>query len=304
MASVPSRFVHDRQVTTSGAGEGTRTAMVRASGGARLHVRCWPGQDMRPPFLLVHGLASNAQLWSEVADGLARAGHRAVTVDQRGHGRSDKPDDGYDFATVTADLRAVVQGCALVRRIVVGQSWGANVVLELAWRWPDLVAGIGCVDGGWIDLAHRFPVWADCAEALSPPELDGLRRVELERRLRALHPDWPEAGIAATLANFEHRRDGTVSPWLTRPRHLRVLAALWEHRPSQRYAEVRAPVLLVPAIGADRSRSDLCEEVAVAERTLPVSRTRWLVGDHDLHAQQPDRLVAVLLEAVGDGFFG
>lgn len=303
--------MHDRVVTTI-------DGVVVASGGVRLRVRCWPGEDTLTPFLLVHGLASNSLLWSEVASGLARKGHRVVTVDQRGHGRSDKPDDGYDFATVTADLRAVVEGCGIPRPVAVGQSWGGNVVLELAWRWPELVAGIGCVDGGWIELARRFPDWAGCAEALSPPPLGGLGQAEIERRLRAMHATWPEPGIRATLANFEHRSDGTVSPWLTRDRHLQILRALWEHRPSQRYHEVRSPVLLVPATDRaanERSRDgapvsgeqwhhDVDDEVAVAEGSLPLSRTRRMTGDHDLHAQQPDELVAVLLDAVNDGFFG
>ncbi len=282
--------------------------MVSASDGVGVHVRCWDGVADATPFLLVHGLSSNALLWAEVASVLAGEGHRVVALDQRGHGRSDKPDDGYDFATVTADLRAVVQSCGLRRPIVVGQSWGGNVVLELAWRWPALVRGVACVDGGWIELARQFPRWSDCAAALSPPPLDGLSRTEVERRLRAVHPDWPEPGIRATLGNFEHRPDGSVGPWLTRARHRQILRALWEHRPSERYEEVRAPVLLVPARSDERWQDhvgrEVGREVGAAEGSLPVSRTRWMTGDHDLHAQQPGALAAVLLEAAGDGFFG
>jgi len=46
------------------------------------------------PFVLVHGLASNARLWDGVARRLAGAGHSSAAVDLRGHGRSDKPDTG------------------------------------------------------------------------------------------------------------------------------------------------------------------------------------------------------------------
>ena len=58
------------------------------------------------PVLLVHGLASNARLWDGVASRLAADGHPVAAVDQRGHGQSDKPDGGYDFATLTEDWLA------------------------------------------------------------------------------------------------------------------------------------------------------------------------------------------------------
>ena len=68
----------------------------------RLNVRHWPGEGR--PFVLLHGLASNSLTWAVVARHLQAAGHAVYAVDQRGHGPSDKPDDGYDFATVTEDL--------------------------------------------------------------------------------------------------------------------------------------------------------------------------------------------------------
>jgi pimeloyl-ACP methyl ester carboxylesterase len=56
-------------------------------------------------------------------------GHTVVAVDQRGHGRSSKPDDGFDMATVAHDLELLVGELGLDRPIVAGQSWGANVVV-------------------------------------------------------------------------------------------------------------------------------------------------------------------------------
>ena len=72
----------------------------------------WPstrGSPRRPaatrsPFVLVHGLASNARMWDGVACELSDRGHLAVTVDLRGHGRSAKPDGPYDMATVADDV--------------------------------------------------------------------------------------------------------------------------------------------------------------------------------------------------------
>ena len=66
---------------------------VRLPGGPRLALRRADGD--RRPFLLVHGLSSNARLWDGVGRRLAAAGHQVVAVDQRGHGRSEQVADGY-----------------------------------------------------------------------------------------------------------------------------------------------------------------------------------------------------------------
>ncbi|MGA1078563.1 MAG: alpha/beta fold hydrolase, partial [Nitriliruptoraceae bacterium] len=116
-----------------------------------------PGTDpAAPPFLLVHGLASNARMWDGVAARLAAAGHAVVAVDQRSHGASDA-SDRLDLATLVEDLVAVAAAAGLERPFAVGQSWGGNVVLELGARRPDAVRGVAGVDGGLIDLSSRFP---------------------------------------------------------------------------------------------------------------------------------------------------
>jgi pimeloyl-ACP methyl ester carboxylesterase len=258
------------------------------------------------PALLVHGLASNARLWDGVADRLAAAGHPTVAVDQRGHGLSDKPEDGYDFATLTGDLVAVIDALGWSARPVVaaGQSWGGNVVLELAARHPDALVAAVLVDGGTIELRHRFADWPTCEAALAPPQLEGTPAETLERWLRSQHPDWPDEGIAGSLANMEILPDGTVRPWLARRTHMRILAGLWEHRPSLVYPTLRVPVLLLPAgdPGALAGRYDAGkrQEVEAAAAAIPVCATRWIAGDHDLHAQHPD-LVADLVAAAANG---
>ena len=79
-----------------------KEAHVRAGGG-EIHYRDWGGSGRA--VALVHGLASNCRIWDFVAPILSRR-FRVVALDQRGHGRSFKPDGGYDFASVIADLDA------------------------------------------------------------------------------------------------------------------------------------------------------------------------------------------------------
>ena len=269
-----------------------------------LHVRRWDGGDGRP-MLLVHGLASNARLWDGVAHHLSRLGHPVAAIDQRGHGRSSKPDGGYDMATVVEDLRRLVERLAEEqawdRPVVAGQSWGGNVVVELAASHPGTAAGVVGVDGGTIELADRFDSWEDCAEALRPPVMVGTPQADLERMLRRAHPDWPEAGIQGTLACFEVRDDATVAPWLTLERHLLVLRGLWEHRPSQRWSHIEDPVLLLgaepvtgPAPGPPGWHEAKVAAHDAAAAALRDGRVEWMRGDHDLHAQHPPQVAELL----------
>lgn len=268
---------------------------VEVAPAVALDVRVWSEGDDRP-FVLVHGLASNARMWDGVVEALQGAGHPVATVDLRGHGHSDKPDDGYGMAQVADDLCAVNDALGWTRPVAVGQSWGGNVVLELAHRRADLVAGVVGVDGGTIELSRRFAEWDACAAAMRPPATAGTPAIELEVMLRRLHPDWPETGIAGMLANWEVRADGTVAPWLTLERHLLVLRGLWEHHPSKLYASIEAPVLFIPAVGGF-SATD--EAVGLLRR----GRVHPLAGDHDLHAQHPAEVASILHDACAGGFF-
>jgi pimeloyl-ACP methyl ester carboxylesterase len=285
-----------------------QTQRVPVAEGVELTADTWTpaaGTPVPPPFVLVHGLASNARMWDGVAARLTAAGHVAVTVDLRGHGRSSKPDGPYDMATVADDVARLIATLGLERPVVAGQSWGGNVVLELAFRHPDAVRGIVCVDGGWLEPCASFATWEACRETLAPPRLAGLHRSDVEGYIRAAHADWPATGIDGALANFEVRDDGTIAPWLTFDRHIAVLRGLWDHRPSQRYRRITTPVLLVPADTGQNERSaDKRDGVAQALASLPHARERWFTGDHDIHAQRPDELADVMLEQVAEGFLG
>lgn len=284
------------------------TRRVPVAEGVELAADLWPAPQIvagSPTFVLAHGLASNARLWDGVAARLVERGYPAITVDLRGHGRSSKPDGPYDVPTVADDLAQLIERLGLERPIVAGQSWGGNVAIELGARHPDTVRGIVCVDGGWLEVARRFASWEACREALKPPRLAGRHLAEVEGYIRSAHPDWPETGIAGTLANFERLPDGTIAPWLTFDRHLVVLRGMWDHHPSERYSQVAAPALLLPASlgvghGSSNNGQTAIEEAVSA---LPKARVRPFVGDHDIHAQHPVEVADVMADAVEDGFF-
>ena len=279
------------------------TSLLVDVDGVHLHTLLWEpvhAEVVRPGFLLVHGLASNAQLWGGVGTALAARGHHVVAVDQRGHGLSSKVDDGYDMATLARDLVAVMDAHGLDRPVVAGQSWGGNVVLELGARHGDRVTALVCVDGGQIDLSAQFPDKATMLAALTPPPLHGMRLADLEASLRRRYPHWPESGIRGQLANMLRRPDGTVAPHLALHRHLAILDHLWQHRPTDRWPLVPVASLLLPVRGGPAPDGTKHEAVDAAVHANPQLRAIWLDGDHDVHAERPDDVADLVLQFLSD----
>lgn len=268
-----------------------RSEEARGADGVGLHVLVRPGD--RTPFLLVHGLASNARLWDGVAERLAGAGHPSAAVDQRAHGESHRVDGGFDFATLAGDLAAVVDRFFDRPVVAAGQSWGGNVVLELARRHPERVAAVALVDGGFIRLAESFPDWETAAAALAPPVFDGLDREALELGARARFAGWPESGVRGQLANFEDLPDGGVRPRLSRDRHMAILRELWDHHPDEVAAALAVPVLVLVASDGLAGKGGRVEAFA---RSLRRGRVVHLAGHHDLHAEQPETVAGLLIE--------
>ena len=230
-----------------------------------------------------------------------------VAVDQRGHGLSDKPDSGYSFDDVTGDLRRLLETLGWEKAYVAGQSWGGNVVLSFAARYPGAVAGLALVDGGFIDFqADPGNTWERVSVNLRPPNLLGTARSALYGRIAAHNPEWSAAGIEASLANFETLEDGTIRPWLTLDRHMQILRALWEQRPPALFPRVTAPVLIC---AADSNHSGEWQaikqrQVAAAETGLPHAEVHWFHETaHDIHIHRPVALSQHFLDAIERGFW-
>ena len=277
--------------------------------GLPFHYRDWGGDGR--PVLLLHGLASTCHIWDLVAPLLARD-FRIAAMDQRGHGQSAQVDDGYDFATVLGDAAAMIEHLGWQRPIVVGHSWGADVALELAVAHPELVSGLIFVDGGTIDISNR-PGWtlAQAREEMAPPIFTGFTPQMMRERVESggrFGLNAPPETTEAVLANFRVLEDGTIQSNLRRENHLRIIDALWDHKPFALYPRLQCAALLLPARQATpdaierRSRRE--DSIVRAESLLPRSKTVWLEDSiHDVPLQRPALVADTIRKHILGGFF-
>jgi pimeloyl-ACP methyl ester carboxylesterase len=221
-----------------------------------------------------------------------------VALDFRGHGKSDGPERGYDLATYTADLVVTVGRLGLGRPILVGHSLGAMVILEASKLVSGLGRGAVLVEGGLVDASVQFATLDECLAAMALPPVAGMPRARVEGFLRATNPGWSAERLAGAMACFETLPDGTVRWRLTPPRMKSLIRSMWGQHVPELWPSVAVPTLIVAAdTGDERWTQQKREAAAAAERALPQARVAWLAADHDVHADRPEEVAALILEA-------
>ena len=80
------------------------------------------------PIVLIHGYPLSGRAWDRQVPALLEAGHRVITYDRRGFGKSSQPTSGYDYDTFAADLDALLQTLDLREATLVGHSMGSGEV--------------------------------------------------------------------------------------------------------------------------------------------------------------------------------
>ena len=119
--------------------------------GTRVSYRVFgEGAPGAPAVVLVHGTALTQAIWRGF--GWVRelqATHRVITLDLRGHGRSDKPyeEDAYDQALFVADVLSVMEEVGAQQAHLIGYSLGGRVGFELAYTHPGRLASLVTLGG-------------------------------------------------------------------------------------------------------------------------------------------------------------
>src|SRR4051812_30639085 len=191
----------------------------------RLGATRWPGRGN--PVVLLHGLASQRRFWNLVVPHLV--GLPLLALDQRGHGDSDRPPDGYDLGTVAGDLAVAMDALGWSRAVVVGHSWGAAVAETYGAEHPDRTLAVVCLDGGINHGIADESVRAQMRQRLTPPQLV-MPPDELAQMLREHAPaGWSPELAEAVLPIFEIGADGLARARLPLDTHMKIVDALLVH---------------------------------------------------------------------------
>lgn len=170
--------------------------------------------------LLLHGFAADTNInWvrSGVLDALVDEGYRAIALDARGHGLSEKPHEPEAYAddAMTRDARALLDHLGLDRAHVVGYSMGATTALRIAIAEPraQRVVAVG-VGGATIARRTSAGTGQPAADGLGPDLVDGLLAEDpttitdpIARQFRTLADSVRADRVALAAYSRAHRDD-------------------------------------------------------------------------------------------------
>jgi non-heme chloroperoxidase len=200
------------------------------------------GNPAHPSILLIHGWAQASICWEPLIDRLSERFH-LVSMDLRGHGASDKPDDPAAYTSTEAwgdDVAAVIAASGLDRPCLVGWSYGARVIAAHLATHGDAHLGGVVLAGGIMAIGAAREDWM---VGPASPALDrDLYSADLTRRLHAT-ARFVDACTAQPLARRVY--GAMVGANMMCPAHVRraLFGADLDLRPV--YAAMRCPGLVI-----------------------------------------------------------
>lgn len=168
------------------------TDVVALPTGVRLHF-AEQGDAEGIPVILLHGYSDTWFSFSRVLP-LLSPGIRAYALDQRGHGRSDKPAAGYSMRQLADDVIAFMDARGIARATIVGHSMGGFVAQEVALAAPSRVQALVLI--GAAPHLNSFngiaELEAAVAELTDPVPLDFTRDFQQSTIFASVPPEFME----------------------------------------------------------------------------------------------------------------
>lgn len=210
-------------------------------GGVPIHSKVSGGQDhsTAPPVVLVHGLGLSHRYMMPLAEQLARR-YQVWLPDLPGFGDSGKSLPALKVSQLADALAAWLRACELVQPVLFGNSYGCQVIVDLAARYPAQVSRV-VLQGPTVDPKERSLFWQFV-------------------RWRQNQPFNPRSMGPATRGDY--RRCGI-------PRLFRTLKYFLQDRIEEKLSLVRMPALVIRGALDPICRQDWAEEFT---RRLPQGR--------------------------------
>ena len=125
------------------------------------------------PVVLIHGYPLSGASWEKQVPGLLAAGHRVITYDRRGFGKSSQPTTGYDYDTFAEDLHKIVSHLKLHKFALVGFSMGGGEVARFIGKYGSKDVSKAVIIGGVPPYLLKTP---DNPEGVNAAVFEGIQK--------------------------------------------------------------------------------------------------------------------------------
>jgi pimeloyl-ACP methyl ester carboxylesterase len=267
-----------------------RTVALRS--GVRLRIAESGPSDGRPVVML-HGWGASLYMFRHALDRFPRDGIRAIAVDLRGYGLSDKPaaDDSYSLKAYCADIDALLDELGLPSVAMVGQSMGGGLALRYALARPERLSALalinptGLVNVPYVAVLRHSP--AAIVDALGARLAPRWMIRLILRRLAYADP------TIVTDRDIDEYWAPTQLPGFVRAARAALSEFDWTATTDEDASRLAVPTLVV--LGR---RDRLVPNTDAAVSRLHGSRVEWVPGGHCAHEEHPGLVYDMLAEFV------
>jgi pimeloyl-ACP methyl ester carboxylesterase len=248
------------------------------------------------PVLLIMGLGGNALAWAPQIEALVPH-YRVIAFDNRGAGRTSKPEGPYTMTQMAADAAGVLDEVSVPSAHIVGASMGGMIAQEFALQYPQRVRTLtlmcttpgGPHSAGFAEMkvaATELDRTEDLAAAMTPERMQ-------EMMLQMFSPEF----IANPGPGFAQMVGSAVQFPATAESMRSQMAAILAHDTYGRLPTIVAPTLVMA--GDADPMVDPANAHILAER-IPGAQLRMYPGlRHGFTAERPDEVNAALLDFLG-----
>jgi non-heme chloroperoxidase len=234
------------------------------------------------PVVLLHGFTDSRRSFDRA---LARMPGSifAVAISQRGHGDSDRPEDGYAVSDFSADVAAVLDELDLENAIIVGHCMGATVAQRFALDYPERTRRLALA-GSFFTIANHAGVlefWETVAKLTDPVDPEIVRDFQMSTIKRAVPESFLEIVIRESLKL-------PARVWK------KTLRALLDTDFTAELGKIRVPTML---LWGERDDFAGREEQDRLLDAIPGSRLKIYTGiGHSPHWEDPTEFVMDLID--------
>jgi non-heme chloroperoxidase len=125
------------------------------------------------PVVLIHGYPLSGASWEKQVPVLLSAGHRVITYDRRGFGKSSQPTTGYNYDTFAEDLHKLITHLELREFALVGFSMGGGEVARYLGKYGSKGVSKAVIISGVLPFLLKTP---DNAEGVDGSVFEGLEK--------------------------------------------------------------------------------------------------------------------------------